>query len=346
MSARPRLGFAGVGWIGLLRLRALAETNRVEIVAVTDPEPEACAKAQSAAPQAAVVPSYEELVRLPLDGVVVATPSGQHAEQCVRAFEHGLAVFCQKPLGRSAAEVGDVMRAAKRAGRPLGVDLCYRHTEALVRLKELVTSGELGRVYAVDATFHNAYGPDRAWANQREHAGGGCLIDLGVHLLDAARWLLDGAGDPVACTSALFTRGRQLGRPALDVEDMAFAQLLFDDASTVRVACSWRSSFGADAAIRIACFGTNASAAFENVGGSFYDFQCELYRGTARTVVAAPPDAWGPRALCAWVSELERGAGYSEDLHLLPVARQIDLIYGRESAPALERPAVLAALQA
>jgi predicted dehydrogenase len=340
------LGFAGVGWIGLSRLGALAATDRVELAGLTDPEPEACAKAQAIAPRATLAASYDELLRLPLDGVVLATPSGQHAEQCVRAFEHGLAVFCQKPLGRSALEVGDVMRAAERAGRPLGVDLSYRHSAALGRLRELVTSGELGHVYALDATFHNAYGPDRAWANQREHAGGGCLIDLGVHLLDAARWVRDGAGTPVACTSALFARGRQLGRPALDVEDMAFAQLLFDDASTVRVACSWRSSFGADAAIRVACFGSKASAAFENVGGSFYDFQCELYRGTSRTVVAAPPDAWGPRALLAWVGELERGAGYSEDPHLLPVARELDLIYGREPAGAAERPALLAAAQA
>jgi len=346
VSERPRLGFIGVGWIGLSRLQALAETNRAEIVAIGDPDPAACDKARAVAPHAAIVSNYDELVQLPLDGVVIATPSGQHAEQCVRAFEHGLAVFCQKPLGRSAAEVGDVTRAAKRAGRPLGVDLCYRHTAALRRLKELVTSGELGRVYAVDATFHNAYGPDRAWANQREHAGGGCLIDLGVHLLDAARWLLEGPRNAIDCTSALFARGEKLGRSAQEVEDMAFAELVFDDARTVRVACSWRSSFGADAAIRVACFGTNASAAFENVGGSFYDFQCELYRGTNRTVVAAPPDAWGPRALMAWVSELERGAGYSEDVHLLPVARELDLIYGRDPIGAAERPAAVAAARA
>jgi predicted dehydrogenase len=343
VSSRPRLGFLGVGWIGLARLRALAEAGSADIVALADPEPRARAEASSVAPGAVLVSTYEELLALPLDGVVIATPSGQHSDQAVRALRRNLAVFCQKPLGRSAAEVGEVLRAARRADRPLGVDLCYRHTAALSRLKELVTSGELGSVYAVDTTFHNAYGPSRLWANEREHAGGGCLIDLGVHLLDAARWLLPGSAQAVGSTSALFAGGRPLGRPAREVEDMALAQLLFDDGTTVRVACSWRSSFGADAAIRIACFGTRASAAFENVDGSFFDFRCELYRGTSRASVASPPDAWGARALSAWVRELELGHGYTEDPHLLAVARQIDLIYGEEQAVAAEPRDVLAA---
>jgi predicted dehydrogenase len=347
VSTRPRLGFVGLGWIGRARLQAVAEARAAEVVAVADPDPQALAAAREIAPGALPISSYDELLRLPLDGVVIATPSGQHAEQCVRAFELGLAVFCQKPLGRNAAEVSRVLQAARRSNQPLGVDFSYRETAALKCLQKLATSGELGEVYAIDAVFHNAYGPDRAWTADPESAGGGCLVDLGVHLLDAALGLLPEAGEPIASAATLFNRGAALRRPPLAVEDFALAQLTFPGGATVRLACSWRSSFGAAAAIRIVCSGTAASAAFENVDGSFYDFRCELYRGTERSVLVSPPDAWGGRTLLRWVSELERQAGFSADPRLLSVARQLDLLYGREpSLVPLESPAASVAVSA
>src|SRR4051812_36099524 len=63
-----------------------------------------------------------------LDGVVIATPSAQHTEQCIAGLKRGLAVFSQKPLGRNAAEVGEAIDAARSMNRLLGVDLSYRGT--------------------------------------------------------------------------------------------------------------------------------------------------------------------------------------------------------------------------
>ena len=62
--------------------------------------------------------------------------------------------------------------AARAADRLLGVDLCYRTTEAARRCRELVASGELGEIYAVELAFHNAYGPEKAWFYERALAGG------------------------------------------------------------------------------------------------------------------------------------------------------------------------------
>ena len=83
--------------------------------------------------------------------------------------------------------------AARRAGRRLGVDYSYRFTDGMRALREMVARGELGRVFAVDAVFHNAYGPDKAWCRDPRLAGGGALMDLGVHLVDLALWVLDDA---------------------------------------------------------------------------------------------------------------------------------------------------------
>lgn len=328
MIGMPRVGFLGAGWIGRARLRAAAESGRVEVVAVADPDARALDACREIAPGAELVSTEEELLALPLDGVAIATPSGLHVEQCLRAFERGLSVFCQKPLGRTAHEVAVVTSAARRARRPLGVDLSYRDLAAFRALRGAVESGKLGDPYAVDVTFHNAFGPDPAWAGDADSAGGGALIDLGVHLLDAATWLLP-ESELSSWSSVLHAGGRALARPAREVEDHAVAQLVFENGSVVRLACSWRSSFGADARIRIACTGTGAAAAVENVEGSFYHFRCELYRGRERAELAGPPDAWGGRALLAWVDAVARGEGYRHDPRLLRVARYLDLLYGR-----------------
>jgi predicted dehydrogenase len=101
---------------------------------------------------------------------VIATPSALHAEQAIAALDRGLAVFCQKPLGRDASETRAVVEAARRADRLLGVDLSYRYTRAAAALRDEVRSGALGEVYAVDLVFHNAYGPDKPWFYDRRLA--------------------------------------------------------------------------------------------------------------------------------------------------------------------------------
>src|SRR3954447_17544970 len=115
IAPRPRLGFLGLGWIGLNRLAAIARTDVAEIVAITDPMEETFFAAAEHAPKARRFTNPNELfnIALDLDAIVIATPSAQHAEQCAAALNRGLAVFCQKPLGRNAAEVCEVIDAAR-----------------------------------------------------------------------------------------------------------------------------------------------------------------------------------------------------------------------------------------
>lgn len=100
----------------------------------------------------------------------------------MEALAAGLAVFCQKPLGRTAAQTRRVMAAARTMNRLLGVDLSYR----FVRGMQTIQAGEIGEVYAVQLVFHNADGPDKAWFYDPVQSGGGCVIDLGLHLVDLA----------------------------------------------------------------------------------------------------------------------------------------------------------------
>jgi predicted dehydrogenase len=326
---RPRVGFLGVGWIGRHRMDAILQAGSVEVVAVADASPEAVVEAARLVPSATPLATLDDILALGVDGVIIATPSALHAQQSIHALQRGAAVFCQKPLGRTAVEVQAVVDAARTADRLLAVDLSYRFTEGMRRIRELVHAGELGRIYAVDLVFHNAYGPDKPWFYDPALSGGGCVMDLGVHLVDLALWTLDFPGVSNVA-GRLFANGEPLGNAPDRVEDYALATLELETGSVVQLACSWRLQAGCDAMISAAFYGTGGGAALRNVNGSFYDFVAERFRGTARETLASPPDAWGGRAAADWAARLARGERFApETARLVDVARVLDRIYRR-----------------
>jgi predicted dehydrogenase len=320
VATLPRLGFLGVGWIGRHRMEALDKDGLARVAAVADPQEEALDAAAAVAPEAARAASLEELLDHELDGIVIATPSALHAEQAVAALERGVAVFCQKPLARDAEETRRVLRAAREADRLLGVDLSYRQVEALRAAREVVRDGSIGRLHTIDLTFHNAYGPDKAWFTDPALAGGGCLIDLGTHLVDLALWLTGAEAVEVAAARTLSLRGHA-------VEDQATAELDLG-AAHARLACSWFQPAGRDCVFECTAWGTDGAVSVVNVDGSFYDFRAELWRSGSRETLVEPPDAWGGRAIGAWAKRLGSDASFdpaAAELELL--ARTIDAIY-------------------
>ncbi|MFC7553390.1 Gfo/Idh/MocA family protein [Pseudoroseomonas wenyumeiae] len=327
--SRPRLGFLGVGWIGRHRMQAILEEGHAEAAAIADASPEMVAEALKLAPGAQAVDLLDAMLEAGVDGVVIATPSALHAEQSIRALQHGVAVFCQKPLGRTADEARAVVDAARRADRLLAVDLSYRFTSGMRRIREVVQSGELGRIYAVDLVFHNAYGPDKPWFYDPALSGGGCVMDLGVHLVDLALWTLDFPG-VAKVQGTLFAGGEPLGGRPDKVEDYALATVALEGGTAVQLACSWRLQAGQDAVISAAFYGTEGGVALRNVNGSFYDFTAERFRGTARETLAVPPDAWGGRAAADWAARLASGARFDPAAErLVEVSAVLDRIYGR-----------------
>lgn len=330
-ARRPRLGFLGLGWIGRHRMRALADSGLADVAALADSAPECLDEARALAPKAAACDDFEALLdREDLDGIVIATPSALHAAQTIQALERGMAVFCQKPLARSGAETRDVIACAAANDRLLGVDFSYRYVRGLRQMRERIRNGDLGEVYALSLVFHNAYGPDKPWFYRRASAGGGCVTDLGIHLIDLARWLLDFPAVE-SVTSRCFAGGHALRPDADEVEDYATARLDLADGVGVDLACSWRLPIGRDADIQVAVYGTRAGLALKNVDGSFYDFRTELYHGTAIEVLCEPTDEgdWGGRAIIDWARRLQKNARFDPAIEeVIAVADTIDAIYG------------------
>jgi len=300
---RPRIGFLGTGWIGRSRMQSLAASGVADVVAAADPSAQARAAVAETLPDTEIASDLDSLLASDLDGIVIATPSALHAEQAISALAQGVAVYCQKPLARNRLETRRVLEAARRADRLLAVDLCYRNADAAQALRRTVQSGELGGIYAADLVFHNAYGPDKPWFTQRSLSGGGCLIDLGTHLIDLALWLTRSAGAEIV-SARLLRRGRPVDIAADAVEDFALAELRTDAGTTVRLACSWFLPAGQDCVFECTLYGTEGAVAMRNLDGSFYDFAAERYDGTRRHRLSRAGEDWGARGIAAWAQRL------------------------------------------
>lgn len=321
MQRQVRLGFIGLGWIGRKRLDAVARHPLIGIAALVDAAEEKLRSASDAYPLAVAARNLDELLAAGVDGVVIATPNGVHAAQALRCLRAGVPVFCQKPLAITGSSALQVIEAAQEADKALAVDFCYRSVRGMDEAKRRIASGMLGEITAVDLKFHNAYGPDKQWCFDRAVAGGGCLLDLGVHLLALALWLQD--FPPVEVRSSRrFARGRSARKE--DIEDQAYVELRQRNGAIVRVACSWYAHIGGDAVIEASFSGTRGGLAWRNVGGSFYDFEMDACHGSRRETLARGADEWGPRALIAWVERIAQDDAF--DPAALRIASSVQLI--------------------
>ena len=328
-AARPRLGFLGTGWIGRHRMAALAATGLAEIVAVAEPDDASAAEALAIAPGAVRVDGLDALLAAGIDAVVIATPSAAHAAQSIAALDAGKAVFCQKPLGRTGPEVAGVVAAAERADLLLGVDLSYRHTAGMQAIHDLLQQRALGHVFGVDLMFHNAWGPDKPWFYDPALSGGGCVVDLGVHMVDLALWALDWP-TVERVESRLYAKGASLSDAARQVEDYAVATIDLAGGTTIRLGCSWGLQAGREAVIAAEFFGTEGGASLRNVDGSFYDLVGARHLHTREERLSSLPDDWGGRAAVDWLTRLAGGARFDPQARrLTDVACVLDRIYGR-----------------
>jgi predicted dehydrogenase len=331
-TRRPRLGFVGVGWIGTHRMHAVASSGLADIVVIADQSSTAADEALKHVAESASsarVASYAELLESELDGVVIATPNAEHPAQAHAALNSGHAVFCQKPIARTYAEARSIVDAARVSDRLLAVDYCYRAVAGVPELRTLVRDGSIGEVFAVNLIFHNAYGPDKPWFYDVRQAGGGCVIDLGIHLIDLMLWALDypGVGE---VRSRLYRQGALLQASPAEAEDYADIQLQLATGATAHLECSWNLSAGCDAVIEASFFGTRGAVRLRNVQGSFYDFRVDQCEKTRSWQLGTPNRTWGGVSICDWVRKLALSPRFDAAAERdIEAHRVLDAIYGR-----------------
>jgi predicted dehydrogenase len=190
-----KLAFAGTGWIANVHARAAALLPHVELSAAVNHRPESLHSfsQEFGIPRAHL--HLEDLIAAGgVDALVISTPNALHAPQTIAALKKGIHVLVEKPMALNAAQAQEMCEASRTSGALLMLAHNWRFHEEVIWLREQIRQQRIGRVIRTQGvSVHSDWGPT-GWFLDRELAGGGALIDMGVHAIDTARFLL---GDPL-----------------------------------------------------------------------------------------------------------------------------------------------------
>ena len=206
-----RMGVIGAGAISDVHLEALVAHDRVEVVCIADPSAEARERQAKKYGVGRSVADYREMLEgSALDAVDVAVPHHLHCPITVDALSAGLDVICEKPIGLDLEEADRMIGAAERSKGRLLIKQYQRCAEHHAKAKEIIDSGELGDVYLTTGLFLSQLSraendPDN-WRGTWDRAGGGILIDGGVHVVDLMQFIL-GRATAVSATAKRLVAG-------------------------------------------------------------------------------------------------------------------------------------------
>lgn len=220
--AKTKVGIIGCGTIANgAHIPAYVKNEDVEIVYFCDIIPERAEKAVKDYGCGKAVTDYHDVINDPeIDAVSVCTPNKAHTQITIDALKAGKHVLCEKPAARTYAEVEEMQKTANECGKILNIGVVNRFNDAVNKIRELIQKGELGEVFHVYVSFrsHRSIPGLGGAFTDNSIAGGGVLIDWGVHFLDIVMYC---TGDPVAKTvsSESFCR---LGK---DMKDYTFVDM-------------------------------------------------------------------------------------------------------------------------
>lgn len=220
-----RAGVVGVGMMGQHHVRVyseLAREGKVELVGIADANFE---RAKELAKKFGTIPyaDYKELAREGLDAVSIVVPTSLHKQVALEFIEAGTSVLVEKPIADSIENAKAIIEAAEKEGVTLMVGHIERFNPAVLKLRELIERGELGRIVTISA---KRVGPMAARIRDV-----GIIIDLGVHDIDVISYLFGGPIEEV------YARAGNVVHPA-GVEDHALITLGFKDGSGI-VETNW-----------------------------------------------------------------------------------------------------------
>jgi len=188
-----RVGVIGTGAISqVVHVPICAERDDVDLVAVADADPHKAEALSRRFDVPLVMTAAAMIEHDELDAVVICTPNHLHEEMAIAALEAGKHVFVERPLATTAEGARRVVEVAERTGKILVVGMPHRFRPGVAALRNFIVGGELGELYAVRGSWMARLMPGsrHTWRYDRQAAGGGALIDLGVPALDLCLWLV------------------------------------------------------------------------------------------------------------------------------------------------------------
>jgi len=250
-SGPVSIGVVGLGWPGHRHAEAILANPGARLYACADLGDQRREEFVRLYKPERVYVSYDELLNDPgVEAVVIGLPNYLHFPATMSALRAGKHVLCEKPPTLSAAEMRKVRSLADQAGKIYFFGRQSRFDGKTVVAKRMVESGRLGRIYFAKATFIRARGIPvgiGGWFLDRGKAGGGALMDIGIHALDTA-WYLMGCPAPTSVTGQVFRNFERFvpERMKYDVEDGAYAFVRFEGGAVLQLEVSWAANLPDD----------------------------------------------------------------------------------------------------
>jgi predicted dehydrogenase len=289
-----KLAIVGCGLIGRKRAAALGSH---QLVACADAVPALAEKLAAEHPGCAAFDEYRRAVEHPgVEAVIVSTTNNVLTPAALAAVEAGKHVLVEKPAARNATEIRALLAAAERQGVTVKVGFNHRFHPSFQKAREIFDAGDLGDLLYIRARYGHGgrLGYEREWRADPAIAGGGEMLDQGVHLIDLARWFL---GDFADVSGHIATYYWQM-----PVEDNGFALLKTakGQVAWLHASCTeWKNLFSFE------IFGRVGKLQIDGLGGSYGTERLTFYRMLPEL---GPPEttAWEyPRGDQSWQVELD-----------------------------------------
>ena len=289
-----KVGLIGAGTMAEQYAQAYLgmDRERVRLTAVCDLDGRLAARRAAAWEIPLSCDDYKRILACDdVDAVNIITPNCTHARITIDALEAGKHVLCEKPPALNAREATAMHEAAQKSGKTLMYGFVFRHADKTKLIADWRTKGVFGEIYYAKAGFIRRCGSPGGWFTDRSMSGGGPLLDLGVHLLDLAMYLM---GKPQPC-SVVGRTFRKLGNRANikgkswykanradagpdDVEDMAVALINFANGACLNLEASYASHIK-DEAMYLELLGDKAGAVVEpglEIHGESWDYLTDI----------------------------------------------------------------------
>ena len=338
-----RVGVIGLG-MGRAHIKGWREHPQVEVVAIADPD---AARLELVGEEFGIAGCYASAAALldntQLDVVSICTPNKFHKELTLAALAAGCHVLCEKPMAMNAQEGREMLDAANAAGKRLMINFSYRFSAASRALKTQVDAGLFGDFYFGRSVWHRRRGMPGfgGWFGTKALAGGGPLIDLGVHRLDLALWLM-GYPQPTWVMGSTYNPiASDLAQKAgktFDVEDLAAGFIRFDNGATLALEASWAANIQEAELMETRLLGTKAGLLQKNLQEG-YTFDAHVFtevNGAPVNMHMCPPTAPAHSAMYDYAQAILSGqphpAGAEQGLIVMQI---LDALYesARTGAP-------------
>ncbi len=231
---RIKVALIGAGFIADYHARALKLLDNVEIVAVVSLSLESAQAFAAKYNIKNALTDYRKLLDSnKVDAVIIGTPNKFHAPFAIDFLNNGIDVFLEKPMAINSEEGIEIKKVAEKNNRIVMVGHMWRFDDETNFIKEIIQSNKLGQIIKTKGYgIHENWGPE-GWFTKKELAGGGALIDMGVHAIDTVRYIL-GDPEPIEVYAKI---GTYYGN--YDVDDTGIIMVTWDNGTTSIIESGW-----------------------------------------------------------------------------------------------------------